>query len=77
MPVKVSRRKKLDALTLVAPGHTRAHAARLTHISKSTVARSKKNQILYGDIEGGKKKQGRRPKFTPQIINVISPFSSM
>jgi hypothetical protein len=66
MPVNVSRRKMLDVLTLVASGHTKAHAARLTHISKSTVARSKKKQRLYGDIEGGKKKIVVKPRKEPR-----------
>lgn len=74
MPEKISRRKKLDALTLMASGHTREHAAHLTQISKSTLARAKRRQRLHGDIEGGKKKRGRRAKFTPEIINVIHPF---
>lgn len=74
MPEKISRRKKLDALTLVSSGHTREHVARLMQISKSTLARAKRRQRLYGDIEGGKKKSGRRAKFTP---NVTPPFSSI
>ena len=77
MPEKVSRREKLDALTLVAAGHTRDNAARLMHISKSTIARTKRKQRLHGDIEGGTKKRGRRAKFTGQIINVIPHFLSM
>ena len=75
MPAKVSRRKKLDALTLVASGHTREHADHLTHISKSTVARAKRKQKLHRDIEGGQGKLGPRAKFTLEIINVIPPFS--
>jgi len=74
MPTKVSRRNKPDALTLVASGLTREHAAGLTHISVSTVGRSKRKLKLHGDIEGGKKKRGPRAKFTPEIINVIAPF---
>jgi len=71
MPEKLARRVKLDALTLVAAGHTRAQAACLMHISTRTITRAKKKQRLYGDIEGGKEKTGRRPKFTVEIINVI------
>ena len=74
MPTKVSRRKKLDALTLASSGLTQKHAARLTHISVSTVGRSKRKLRLHGDIEGGKKKRGPRAKFTPEIINVMAPF---
>ena len=71
MPEKISRGEKLDALTLVSTGQTRDNAAHLMHISKSTIQRAKRRQKLFGDIEGGKKKRGRRAKFTPEIINVI------
>jgi len=70
MPETIARRVKLDALTLVAAGHTRAHVAGLMHISKRTITHAKRKQRLYGDIEGGKKKSGKRAKFTPEIINV-------
>jgi len=60
MPEKITRRVKLDALTLVAAGHTRAQAAHLMHISKPTIACAKRRQRLYGDIEGGKKKCGTK-----------------
>jgi hypothetical protein len=75
MPESISRREKLDALTLVARGQTRAHVARLTHLSVSTIQRAKRKQRLFGDIEGGKKKRGRRAIFTPEIINVTTSFS--
>ena len=70
MPEKVDHRVKLNALTLVVAGHSKAQAACLIHISKSTVTHTKRKQHLYGDIEGGRQKNGRRPKFTPEIINV-------
>ena len=75
MPETIPPREKLDALTLVARGHTRTHIARLTHLSVSTIQRSKRKQRLWGDIEGGKKKLGRRAIFTPEIINVVTTFS--
>jgi len=71
MPEKIARRIKLDALTLVAAGHSKAQAAHLMHISKPTISRAKMKQRLYGDIEGGKMKTGRRPKFTPEIIHIL------
>jgi hypothetical protein len=77
MPKKLLRRKKLDALTLVAQGHTQAHVVRLTYVSVSTIGRAKKKQKLYGDIEGGARKRGRRAKFTPGIIDVIFLFSCL
>jgi hypothetical protein len=75
MSETVSRREKLDALALLAKGHTIAHTATLIHCSVSTIQRAKRKQRLYGDIEGGKKKMGRRATFTPEIINVTTPFS--
>lgn len=69
-PVKVSRRKKLDAVNLYVAGDTRKEAARLTNMSVSTLDRAKKKQQMHGDIEGGKKKRGRKPLITPEIFNV-------
>jgi hypothetical protein len=72
MPDGILRRIKLDALTLVASGHNRAKTARMMRISESTIARAKRKQRLFGDIEGGRQKCGPRAKFTPEIINVFS-----
>ena len=77
MSEKISRREKLDAFTLVSMGQTRDNAAHLMHISKSTIQCAKRRQKLFGDIEGGKKKRGRRAKFTPEIINVILYLTSI
>jgi hypothetical protein len=77
MPESISRAVKLDALTLVASGHGRAKTARMMCISESTIARAKRKQRLFGDIEGGKQKRGPRPKFTSEIINVMPPFTSL
>ena len=52
MPETISRCEKLDALTLVSTGYTRDNAARLMHISKSTIQRAKRKQKLFRDIEG-------------------------
>ena len=75
MPEKVGCRIKLDALTLVASGYTKVHAAHLMQISKPTIAGAKRKLRLYGDIEDGNKKHGRRPKFTPEIINVYESMT--
>ena len=75
MPKTVPQREKLDSLALVAKGNTIAHTATLMHCSVSTIQRAKRRQRLYGDIEGGKKKMGRRATFTLEIINVTTPFS--
>jgi hypothetical protein len=73
----VPRPDKLDALGLVAQGHTRAHAAALMHCSVSTIQRAKRKAHLHGDIEGGRKKRGSRPTFTPEIIDVTTPFPQL
>ena len=67
---KIPRRRKLDALTLVSRGHTRAYAAGLMHLFVSTIQRARRKQKLSGDIEGGKKKLGRRLTFSPGILNI-------
>jgi len=74
-PVKVSRRKKLEALVLCAKGHKQEDATYEVGISKSTIKRSKRKLRLHGDIEGGRKKQGRKPTMTTDLINVSSLFS--
>ena len=66
MPDGISRRIKLDALTLVASGHSRAKTARMMRISESIIARGKRKQRLFRDIEGGRQKRGPRAKFTPE-----------
>jgi len=71
-PIKVSRRKKLDALNLVARGQKLDEVANSISISKATIKRAKRKQQLYGDIEGGKRKRGPKALFTPAIINVSS-----
>jgi Helix-turn-helix domain len=76
MPETISRPIKLDALALVAAGHTRDHVSHLMHISEPTIARAKRKQRLHGDIEGAKKKIGRREKFASEIINVPHSLSS-
>jgi transposase len=72
--IKVSRRKKLDALNLVAQGQKLDEVANSIGISKAIIKRAKRKQQLYGDIEGGKRKRGPKALFTPEIIN-ISPIS--
>jgi hypothetical protein len=74
MPKAISRRTKLDALTLVTRGQTVPHVARLMRLSYSTIQRARRRQRLFGDIEGGKRKVGRRAIFTPEIVTVTTPF---
>jgi hypothetical protein len=68
---KVSCCQKLNALNLCAQGCHTVDAAHNVGISESTIY-SKEETVCFGDIEGGKKKNGRRAKFTPETINVHS-----
>ena len=76
-PPKVTRRQKLNSLTLCAQGLPPVDAAAATGISLSTLRRAKHKQKKYGDIEGGRKKPGPKPKFTPDIINVPSFIAAL
>ena len=74
---KVTRRQKLDSLSLCAQGVNQVDAATATGISLSTVKRAKRKQKRYGDVEGGRRKSGPKPKFTPDIINASSFIAAL
>jgi len=42
----------------------------LTRVSRSTICRAKSKLCKYGDIEGGRKKQGRKAVLTQPILDV-------
>jgi hypothetical protein len=69
-PIIVSRRKKLSALNMCAQGEKQKDVAYSMGVSTRTIQRAKKNLRLYGDIEGGRQKQGPKAVMTPDIINV-------
>jgi len=71
---KVSCRKKLDSLNLCAQGNNAKGVAQEIGISESTIYRSKRNLRTCGDVEGKKVKRGRKPKITPQTIDVFFSF---
>jgi transposase len=77
-PIKILRRKKLDALNLCAQGQKQADVAYSIGISTATIKRAKRKQRLFGDIEGGARKRGPKPKMSPEIIDVslIYTFSN-
>ena len=74
---KVTRRQKLDSLTLCVQGVNQVDAATATGISLSTVKRAKRKQKRYGDVEGGHRKSGPKPKFTSNIINASSFIAAL
>jgi transposase len=74
MPPNVARDIKHQALILSSEGHSQPYIAHSLGISESTVKRAKKNSAEHGDIEGGTKKSGRKPKFSMLMEEVISCF---
>ena len=71
MPEKISREVKHEALTLVTRGTKQAEAAAKTGISDRTIRRARSKAKNHGDIEGGKKKVGRKAKLTPEMEGVF------
>src|SRR5947207_15617721 len=66
----ISRRVKLDALAFCSQGYTNRHSSNVFGISKRGIQRSRKRLRVYGDIEGGRRKRGPKPKFDDIMINV-------
>ena len=57
---------------MIAKGVKPKQVARGLGISESTVYRAKRRIKEYGDVEGGKKKAGRKPLLPPGIQDVFS-----
>ena len=70
MPEKVARAVKHDALNMAAKGTKQEDIADSLGICSRTIRRARSKLHKYGDIEGGKKKAGRKPKLTYQMENV-------
>jgi len=71
MPEKLSRVTKHEALALLQNGSNQAHAASVLGISDRTIRRVKSKAKNYGDIEGGRKKAGRKPKLSAEMEEVF------
>jgi transposase len=69
----LSRRTKLDSLNLCDEGFKQEDAAKILGIGDRTIRKVKRKQRLYGDIEGGVKKRGPKPKLTEELIQVSLP----
>jgi len=69
---KVSRCTKLDAVNSYSQGNAEGPVAHSLGISVSTLQRAKKKLHDHGDVEGGKKKAGPKPKLSPGMLNVNS-----
>ena len=72
MSSKISRDIKHAALTLVVKGRKQEEIAKSLGISDRTIHRAKFKLHHHGDIEGGAKKAGPKPKMTPQMEDVNS-----
>src|ERR1700686_3401948 len=74
MPPNVSRDIKHQALIMSAEGHSQPYIAHSLGISEPTIKRAKKKSAEHGDIEGGCKKSGRKPKISMLMEEVILCF---
>ena len=68
----ISRHVKLDALAFCSQGYNNCHSSNVFGISKRAIQRSRKRLRVYGDIEGGRRKRGRKPKLTTQWLTYIT-----
>lgn len=70
----MSRDIKLNITVLDAQGKQEEQIAKELEVSVRTVQRVKHRFKKYGDVEGGRKKQGRKPLMDPGMENVLSIF---
>lgn len=73
---RVSRKVKEDALRLEAAGMKIDDIAKTVGISTATIKRAKRKLKTTGDIEGGIKKRGLKPKLDQGMKNVNPFFDS-
>jgi len=78
MPPKVERKRKQDALLLEvqAPGLTQREIAKTIGISTRLFTKVKRNNKLYGDVEGIPQKRGPKPKLTQGMLDVWPFFNT-
>jgi transposase-like protein len=70
---EIHRRVKHKAVALSRiEGITQCEAARLCGISERTLRRAKAREIAHGDIDGAKKKRGRKSIWVPAFKDVTS-----
>ena len=67
---KIPRSIKLDAIVLGEKGFTQPQIKDILGISISVIQRAKYNLHNYGDIEGGAKKRGPKPKMSADLEDV-------
>ena len=72
MTQKIDRKVKFDAIIMDASGTKQTDIVSTLGISKSTLARAKRKLKQTGDIEGGKKKHGRKSNLNDGMKNILS-----
>jgi hypothetical protein len=68
--VKVARRTKLDGINLCKAKVKQEQAATMLGITSRTIRKAERKLRIHGDIEGGRKKRGPKPKMTEDLIQV-------
>jgi len=74
MPGGISRSVKHQALILVQQGEKPSDIARDLSISERSIRRAQHKLRIYGDIEGGQQKVGRKSKISIHMEEVIAYF---
>lgn len=67
---KIHRHIKQDAIILGNEGKTQAEIKEILGISVSAIQRAKYKQRDHGDVEGGAKKRGPKPKLSVDLEDV-------
>ena len=75
MPPKVLREVKQEALNMTAQSYKQYDIASALGISERTIRRANYKYENYGDVEGGIKKQGRKPLLTLEMEDVSLIFT--
>ena len=65
MPQQLPQAVKLIALGLDAQGHKQTEIAEQLAISIGTITNAKRKMKNHGDVEGGRRKRGPKPKMDP------------
>jgi len=74
MVEKISRRRKQDALILRSKGVSMKDTSNFIGIATRTIQRAQKKLETFGDIEGGYKVRGPKPKLTHEMLIVYVSF---
>ena len=70
MPDRISRDTKHKAILMDAQGINQVDIAKELGISVCTITKAKHKFAQYGDIEGGQRKRGPKPRMDPGLQDV-------